>query len=85
VVRSVRRHWAELPIYVRAREHRHAKRLLALGATDVVPETVEASLQLSLRVLRGIGMPEEASLECYGRPRRRGLEGGHFSSEVRTE
>jgi hypothetical protein len=28
-----------------------------------VPETVEASLQLSLRVLRGIGMPEEASLE----------------------
>ena len=74
VVRSVRRHWAELPIYVRAREHRHAKRLLALGATDVVPETVEASLQLSFRVLRGIGIPEEASLDLIEIERRAAIE-----------
>lgn len=74
VVRSVRRHWTELPIYVRAREHRHAKRLLALGATDVVPEAVEASLQLSLRVLLGIGMPEEASVDLIEIERRAAIE-----------
>jgi CPA2 family monovalent cation:H+ antiporter-2 len=74
VVRSVRRNWADLPVYVRAREHRHARRLLALGATDVVPETVEASLQLSLRVLQGIGMPEEASLELIESERQAATE-----------
>lgn len=74
VVRSVRRHWAALPIYVRAREHHHARKLLALGATDAVPEAVEASLQLSLRVLLGIGMPEEASLELIEIERRTAIE-----------
>ncbi len=74
VVRSVRRHWAGLPIYVRAREHHHARKLLALGATDAVPEAVEASLQLSLRVLLGIGMPEEASLELIEIERRAAID-----------
>jgi len=41
----------------RARDTRHAQRLYALGATDVVPETVEASLQLSEAVLIDIGTP----------------------------
>ena len=74
VVRSVRRNWASLPIYVRAREHHHARKLMALGATDAVPEAVEASLQLSLRVLLGIGMPEEASLELIEIERRAAIE-----------
>jgi CPA2 family monovalent cation:H+ antiporter-2 len=74
VVRSVRRHWAGLPVYVRARDHRHARTLRMLGATDVVPETVEASLQLSLRVLQGIGMPEEASLDLIESERQAATE-----------
>jgi CPA2 family monovalent cation:H+ antiporter-2 len=61
-------------VYVRAREHRHATSLLALGATDVVPEAVETSLQLSFRVLCGIGMPEEASLELIEIERRAAIE-----------
>ncbi len=61
VVNSVRNTWPALPIYARARDRHHAKRLLGHGATDVVPETVESSLQLSLRVLRGIGTSEEVS------------------------
>lgn len=47
----------DLTIVVRARDARHAKRLYELGATDAVPETVEASLQLSEAVLVEIGVP----------------------------
>jgi hypothetical protein len=41
----------------------HAKKLIALGANDAIPEPLEGSLQLGLRLLSGIGMPEEISLE----------------------
>lgn len=47
----------DLTIVVRARDARHAQRLYDLGATDAVPETVEASLQLSEAVLVEIGVP----------------------------
>jgi len=47
----------DLTIVVRARDARHAKRLYELGATDAVPETVEASLQLSEATLVDIGVP----------------------------
>jgi len=47
----------DLTIVVRARDSRHAQRLYDLGATDAVPETVEASLQLSEAVLVEIGVP----------------------------
>ena len=46
-----------LTIVVRARDARHARRLYELGATDAVPETVEASLQLSEAALVDIGIP----------------------------
>jgi CPA2 family monovalent cation:H+ antiporter-2 len=47
----------DLTIVARARDARHAQRLYDLGATDAVPETVEASLQLSEAVLVEIGIP----------------------------
>ncbi len=47
----------DLPIMVRARDARHAAHLYAIGATDAVPETLEASLQLSEAVLVEIGVP----------------------------
>lgn len=62
VVASVHRHWPDLPIYARARDQIHAERLMAAGAADVVPETLESSLHLGLRVLRGFGMADEAAL-----------------------
>ena len=46
-----------LIIVARARDARHAQRLYDLGATDAVPETIEASLQLSEAVLVEIGVP----------------------------
>ncbi|OYX05243.1 MAG: potassium transporter TrkA [Caulobacter vibrioides] len=47
----------DVPIVVRARDARHAARLYELGASDAVPETIEASLQLSEAVLVDIGVP----------------------------
>jgi len=57
IVEVARQLRADLTIVVRARDARHAKRLYELGATDAVPETVEASLQLSEAVLVEIGVP----------------------------
>ena len=46
----------DLLIMVRARDARHAAHLYAIGATDAVPETIEASLQLAEAVLVEIGV-----------------------------
>ena len=74
VVSTVRSTWPALPIYARARDRLHARRLLGHGATDVVPETVESSLQLSLRVLRGIGTSEEVSAKRISLEREAALD-----------
>ena len=47
----------DLLIVVRARDARHAAHLYHIGATDAVPETIEASLQLSEAVLVDLGVP----------------------------
>jgi monovalent cation:H+ antiporter-2, CPA2 family len=47
----------DLLIVARARDARHAAHLYAIGATDAVPETIEASLQLSEAVLVDLGVP----------------------------
>jgi CPA2 family monovalent cation:H+ antiporter-2 len=57
VVAQARALRPELIIVARARDARHAKRLYELGATDAVPETIEASLQLSEAVLVDVGVP----------------------------
>ncbi len=57
VVATAREMRPDLTIVVRARDARHAKRLYELGATDAVPETIEASLQLSEAALVDIGIP----------------------------
>jgi CPA2 family monovalent cation:H+ antiporter-2 len=57
VVAAARAARPDLPIVARARDARHAQRLYELGATDVVPEAIEAALQLSEAVLVGVGTP----------------------------
>jgi len=61
VVRSARQRWPALRIYARARDGAQSKTLLEMGATYVVPETLEASLQLGLRVLCCTGASEDAA------------------------
>ena len=57
VVAAARGLRPDLTIVARAKDARHAQRLYELGATDAVPETVEASLQLSEAALVDIGIP----------------------------
>ena len=56
VVESVRGARPDVTIVARARDDRHARELYRLGVTDAVPETIEASLQLSEAVLVDIGI-----------------------------
>ncbi len=66
-----------LPIIVRARDDRHMEALEATGATDVVPESVEASLVLATRLLHRLGVDldeiqrlvEQARTDHYRRVR----------------
>jgi CPA2 family monovalent cation:H+ antiporter-2 len=57
LVAVARREHAGLLIVARARDAGHAAHLYAIGATDAVPETIEASLQLSEAVLVDLGVP----------------------------
>ncbi|HTV37636.1 MAG TPA: cation:proton antiporter [Xanthobacteraceae bacterium] len=57
VVRHVRALRPDILIVSRARDAAHASHLYKLGATDAVPETIEASLQLSEAALIGLGKP----------------------------
>ncbi|MDB5591343.1 cation:proton antiporter [Enterovirga sp.] len=57
VVEAARQLRPDLTIVARARDARHARDLYRLGVNDAVPETIEASLQLSEAVLVDIGVP----------------------------
>ena len=56
VVEHVRAMRPDILIVSRARDADHARHLYGLGATDAVPETIEASLQLSEAALVGLGI-----------------------------
>jgi CPA2 family monovalent cation:H+ antiporter-2 len=57
IVEAVRSQRPDLLIISRARDAAHASHLYAIGVTDAVPETIEASLQLSEAALVGLGLP----------------------------
>jgi len=57
-VKAVRQAFPHLAIVARSRDERHAQELVAAGAGQVIPETLEAGLQLSAAVLLGLGHAE---------------------------
>ena len=57
LARKLRRVFPDLPIIARARDTTHAAELYKAGVTDAVPETLEASLQLSEAALVDLGVP----------------------------
>ncbi len=60
MVAAVRKRRPDAPVFARATDAVHAAHLLKLGAVTVVPEAVEASLQLGGRLLEQLGLPDEA-------------------------
>ena len=57
-VRGIRREFPDIALFARARDEHQARLLKLAGATVVVPETLEASLQLSAFVLESMGLEE---------------------------
>jgi monovalent cation:H+ antiporter-2, CPA2 family len=57
VVETTRRLRPDVTLVARARDADHARAFYGLGVTDAVPETIEASLQLSEAVLVDLGVP----------------------------
>jgi K+:H+ antiporter len=62
IVAHVRALRPDILIVSRARDADHARHLYAIGATDAVPETIEASLQLSEAALVGLGVATGAAI-----------------------
>ncbi len=62
IVKQVRLINPDVMIVSRARDAEHARHLYDIGVTDAVPETVEASLQLSEAALVGLGVPTGAAI-----------------------
>ncbi len=60
MVKAILGAWPKATIHARALDMEHARKLSAIGVTDVVPEALEGSLQLAGRVLAGIGLPDDA-------------------------
>jgi CPA2 family monovalent cation:H+ antiporter-2 len=57
-VRGIRREFPHVRLFARSRDEKHARALKLAGASVVVPETLEASLQLSAFVLGAMGLEE---------------------------
>ena len=78
ILHSVRRPNPDIPVIVRAHTDAHLEALEEAGATEVVPESVEASLILATRLLNQLGiaideiqsMIEQARTDHYNRVRR---------------
>ena len=66
IVRAVRRLRKELPILVRAADDTHLEELIAAGATEVVPETLEAALTLVSNALYMLRVPASRVIRAIG-------------------
>ncbi len=78
VVAAARAFAPQLPIFARARHRTHAQQLYKLGATHVVSELLESSLQLGQLMLQAAGLPDEAAREMIDA--RRAIDQGQASA-----
>ncbi len=86
IVKALREAYPKLLIVARAKDADHASHLYSLGVNDAVPETIEASLQLSEAALVGLGVPtglviasvhqrrDDFRIELQGAAKRAGTE-----------
>lgn len=73
-VQIVKEHFPNLRIYARARNRRHAYRLMDLGVTIFRRETFEASLELARLVLEGLGLAHSQASRLVETFRRHDIE-----------
>jgi monovalent cation:H+ antiporter-2, CPA2 family len=70
IVRAVRQHRKDVPVLVRTADDAGLAELTAAGATEVVPETFEASLMLVSQVLMLLNVPVARVVRTVGDIRR---------------
>ena len=70
IVSQIRHERQELPILVRTRDDAQLKALQEAGATEVIPETLEASLMLVSHVMASLGLPARQVFETIRQVRR---------------
>ncbi|MCG8503461.1 MAG: monovalent cation:proton antiporter-2 (CPA2) family protein [Sphingomonadales bacterium] len=56
--RMVKKHFPHLKIYARARDRTHAYKLMDIGVDALERETFHSSLEISLQVLKGLGLSD---------------------------
>jgi CPA2 family monovalent cation:H+ antiporter-2 len=69
IVRAVRRGRPEIPILARAQDADHSRSLFEAGATHVVPDAIEAGLQMSARALEQFGYTPDTVRSLIGAER----------------
>ena len=61
-------HFPDLPIYARARDRIHVHKLMDLGVTIIERETFLSALELTRRLLRGLGLERARGEAADSRP-----------------
>lgn len=80
IVKEAREAWPQVPVYARARDSDHARRLHAAGATLASPDSIEAALQLGEALLNGVGVPDEIARQVINLRREAEIARAIFSS-----
>ncbi len=63
IIEAIRLKRDDIPVLVRTRDERHLEALERLGATSVLPETLEATLMITQRIVEQLGFsPDEVFL-----------------------
>lgn len=70
VVEAVRLKRADIPVLVRTRDERHLQALVRLGATTVLPESLEATLMITQRIVEQLGFSPDEVFEMTEKIRR---------------
>ena len=85
LTRHLRKAFPDLPIVARARDTAHAAELYRAGATDAVPETLEASLQLAEAALVDLGVAMGPVIASIHEKRDRAARGDQGGSGAEAE
>lgn len=74
ITEAARKKNKNIPIVVRARDDTYLEALIKLGATEVLPESLEASVMVARRVLEKLELPNEEIEQVVGRIRIEGYK-----------
>ena len=70
IIHSTRSINKKIPIIVRSKDERHMERLHDIGASNVVPESFEASMMLAIHLLQHLGISTDQSMEFVKQARK---------------